>query len=104
MQVQTQTLILGNPSAKESVMMKTCSLCGLQYQTMAEKGYRYCHQCAVKVISQTIGFLLPILFELTKGQLHTLSQNIVYANNLIMNELDRRDKYYANMLEQRKPQ
>lgn len=85
-------------------MKKTCSLCGLQYQTMAERGYRYCHRCAVKVISQTSGFLLPILFELTKGQLDALSSVFVYANNQLMNEMDRRDSYYANMMEQRKPE
>ena len=83
-------------------MMKTCTLCGLQYQTMADKGYKYCHNCAVKLIQRIIGFILPILFEISKNNLDVLSRLFVRTNLHIMNELDRRDRYYANMMEQRK--
>lgn len=83
-------------------MMKTCSLCGLQYQTMAEKSYMYCHKCGVAIIADTSNLLLPILFELSKELLIKLSNAYVQTNNQIMNELDRRERYFANMMKQRK--
>lgn len=84
-------------------MMKTCIVCGLQYQTMAERGYHYCHKCALMTIGKILTLMLPILFEFTGKQLLALDKQCKDIRSYVANELDRRTRYYANMLEQRKP-
>ena len=83
-------------------MMKTCTVCGVQYQTMADKGYKYCHKCAVKMIEEILEYIQPILFELSNEQLNLLTKAMVRANLHVMNDLDRRESYFANMMQQRK--
>lgn len=85
-------------------MMKTCMICGLKYQTMAERNYKYCHKCAVAIVTDITQLLLPVLFELSKELLDKLSSAFIQTNNQIMNELDRRDAYFDNMMAQRKKQ
>lgn len=83
-------------------MKKTCKVCKIKYQTMEDKGYSYCNRCAVELIRDIALFLQPILFELSRPHLDMLSTVFVHTNLHVMNELDRRERYYANMMAQRK--
>ena len=83
--------------------MKTCTLCGLQYQTMAERGYKYCHPCAILVIRNTLAYMLPILFEFPCTDLERLADTCKQVTRDIEIELARRAQYFAHMMEQRKP-
>jgi len=98
--------VLMNHTMKEKgrfKMMKTCKVCGLKYQTMAEDGHKYCHKCTLATFKSVLTSVKPVLFEYSTEQLDIFAGMCLDVGVLIANELNRRSMYFARMMEQRKP-
>jgi len=85
-------------------MMRTCKLCGLKYQTMAESGPKYCHKCTLLTLKAILISMKPILFEYDQEQLDMINGLCVDIGVLLDAETCRRAQYFARMMDQRKPQ
>lgn len=84
-------------------MMHTCKVCGLKYQSMAEKTLKYCHKCTLLTLQVILESIQPILFEYSQEQLDTLNGLCTDVSVMIDAETCRRAQFFARMMEQRKP-